>query len=244
MPNPNSLANLLPPWKAGDIPNPAGRPKNLGSTVREMLTQLGKINPDGTAAYDQDELHRIAADKRAAIPKRLAAKRLLMAMETGDLADFAGLLRGENRLEDLRAMGIDTGVIKRIKQKTRKLPKGEELVEREIELHDRSGTDFDRVINHTDGSPTQTINHSGAVGLPIPVIVIEMAHPMADMLADGNHPGAPKPVISTMVNTLSVDAPAIPDTAIPDTEHTEQPAPLPASPPPTDPTPPASPQDG
>jgi len=79
-------------------------------------------------------------------------------MESGDLADFAPLLRGECSIEDLRAKGINTKVIKKSKQRTRRVPttdgQREEIIDREIELHDRGGVDFDRVIEHTDGKAT------------------------------------------------------------------------------------------
>lgn len=36
--NPNSLANLKPPWKPGEgSPNPGGRPKSLSSAYKKML---------------------------------------------------------------------------------------------------------------------------------------------------------------------------------------------------------------
>jgi hypothetical protein len=39
----------------------------------------------------------------------------------------------------------------------------EEVIDREIELHDRAGTDFDRIIDHTDGKATQRTEISGGI---------------------------------------------------------------------------------
>lgn len=104
----------------------------------------------------------IASDEAASFTKRASAQRAIRLLETGDIADFAGLLRGENNLEDLRGMGINTEVVKRFKQKTRVIEgkdgkKVEEVVDREIELYDRAGDDFDRICDRTHGRPKQSI---------------------------------------------------------------------------------------
>lgn len=152
--NPNSLANLKPA-KPGEVRNPQGR-KTAGASIREWVNSFAEA--DLTLA----QLRKIAKSPKEGWTRRAAAERIIRTMEAGDLADFAGFLKGENNLEDLRAMGINTEVVKKLKQKTRKVPVAggekddvEEIIEREIELHDRSGEDFDRVINHTDGNPTQ-----------------------------------------------------------------------------------------
>lgn len=109
------------------------------------------------------EVRLMARNKKSPLYKRIACERILRSIEAGDLADFAGLLKGENNLEDLRGMGINTEVIKKLKQKTRRVPTGngdetEELIEREIELHDRAGSDFDRIIDRTLGKPAQSVD--------------------------------------------------------------------------------------
>jgi hypothetical protein len=144
-------------FPAGVSGNPKGRP-TAGASIREWLNVLA-----ADEAMTEPELRRLARDKAAPWPKRAAAERALKTLESGDLADFAGLLRGENNLEDLRGMGIDTAVVKRFKQKTRRVPTGkdgesEEVIEREIELHDRAGADFDRVCDRTEGKPTQRVD--------------------------------------------------------------------------------------
>ncbi|MBA2704912.1 MAG: hypothetical protein H0U60_13805 [Blastocatellia bacterium] len=46
--NPNSLANLKPPWKAGDpSPNPSGKPKLLGDSYKEWLATVNDKDPQG-----------------------------------------------------------------------------------------------------------------------------------------------------------------------------------------------------
>lgn len=141
----------FPPGQSG---NPAGRP-TAGASVREWLNVLADKD------LSEDEIRAIARDKKASWTKRTAAERMLRTLEAGDIADFAGLLSGENRLEDLRGMGINTEVVKKFKQKTRKVSVGngetEEVIEREIELHDRAGDDFDRICDRTEGRPKQEI---------------------------------------------------------------------------------------
>lgn len=159
---------VVPPvesrWKPGQSGNPGGRP-SAGSTIREHINDLA------TSALDEPSIRAIAKDIKAPWPKRAAANRILRTMEAGDLADFAGLLSGENKLEDLRAMGINTEVVKKFKQKTRVVPSGnnkiEEVIEREIELFDRAGDDFDRIIDRTAGKPTQAVEVSGPDKGPI-----------------------------------------------------------------------------
>lgn len=109
----------------------------------------------------EDDLRAIVLDDSQPWAKRAAAGRMIRAVEFGDLADFAALLRGETTLEELKASGVNTEVVKRFRRRARRVRrKGggfDELVYISIELYDRSGADFDRVIHHTDGTPTQCV---------------------------------------------------------------------------------------
>ena len=158
-----AMANLIPA-KPGEVRNPAGR-TSAGAVALEWCNMFAER---GTK---EKELREIAADKEEPPAKRAAAIRMVRWLENGDLSDFAGLLRGENSLEDLRAMGINTEVVKKFKQKTRRVPAGnnavDEVIEREIELHDRSGSDFDRILDRTVGHPKQAMEISGRDGGPI-----------------------------------------------------------------------------
>jgi len=152
-------------FKPGQSGNPAGR-KTAGASLQEWLNRLAE--QDLTEAA----LRRIARDEKLGWTKRAAAERILRLLEAGDLADFAGLLSGEHKLEDLRGLGINTEVVKKFKQKTRKQVTGvgeerqvEEIIEREIELHDRAGADFDRICDRTEGRPRQSVTHDGDLGL-------------------------------------------------------------------------------
>ena len=86
-------------------------------------------------------------------------------LESGDLADLQPVLRGEKTLEQLRAEGVNTEVIKKFKVRSRVIKVGdgqtEQQIERELELHDLSGSDFDRIVNTTDGFPTKKLQLSG-----------------------------------------------------------------------------------
>lgn len=154
---PAQIANLRPPWSSGVSGNPEGR-KTMGAYLREELNSLATDE-----GLSEDKLRRIAKDKEAHPRKRAAAVRALRMIELPDMADFAGLVRGENNLEELRAMGVNTELIKKFEQTTRASPTGkgdgevEEIIQRKIELYDRSGEDFDRCTNQTAGNPTQPI---------------------------------------------------------------------------------------
>ena len=151
--SPQSLANLRPAVK-GEARNPAGR-KTLGAFLSECLNQL---------AMDTDireiELRKIAKNKLAEKNMRAAAQYYLMLLERPDIADYESVLDGQKSLAELRADGIDTALVKKMKQKTRSIPNPEggetTEVEREIELHDRSLDAFNVVLNRTDGRPHET----------------------------------------------------------------------------------------
>lgn len=164
---------LKPAWKKGQSGNPKGR-ATAGATIREHLNAMVE------RGMTEKQVRKIARDPKQQVGRRMAAERLLRTIEFGDIADFAGLLRGENSMEDLRAMGINTEVVKKFKQKTRKELVGqgedakvEEVIEREIELHDRAGADFDRVVDHTDGRPTQRAKIEGDINLTHKRIILE-----------------------------------------------------------------------
>jgi len=64
--------------------------------------------------------------------------------------------------------------VRRLKQKTRKVPIAgkdgvvEEIIEREIELYDRGGADFDRILDRTEGKPKQSVDMNANVLLGTP----------------------------------------------------------------------------
>ncbi len=164
MANPNPEPhpeNLKPPWKQGDVPNPKGRP-SAGINAQEWLNALQDT--------PEDELRRIASNKQESPIKRGAANRLLLFIERTDLADFEEVLDGAQSLKQVRESGINTEVLKKVKVKTRTIPgRNNEAdtieVEREIELHNRSGEEFDRICDRTDGKPNQRMTHDGDIGL-------------------------------------------------------------------------------
>lgn len=158
--NPKSLANLKP-IKPGEARNPKGR-KSAGANIKEQINSLA--NRGLTAA----ELKRIARNPKNAWTRRAAAERILRTLEAPDLADFQDAVDGVSDLRSLRKDGLNTEVVKRMRCKTRTIPgrNGDEPtveVEREIELHDRAGDDFDRIVEQTDGKPSQPIQHGGTI---------------------------------------------------------------------------------
>lgn len=169
-PGASPISGRVPPpehrFKPGQSGNPQGR-TTAGATVREHINQFAE------AGLKETELRKIGRDKDATWAKRTAAERMLRTMEAGDLSDFDDFINGEKSLVDLRAAGINTEVVKKIKQRSRKVPAGEgeteEIIEREVELHDRAGVDFDRIIDHTAGKPVQAVEMSGPNKGPIEI---------------------------------------------------------------------------
>lgn len=155
-------------FKPGESGNIAGRPPNAGSSVLEWVNKLA------AADLGEDDLRRVARDRAAPWRKRTAALRMLRTMECGDIADFQPLLNGRMDLVELRDSGVNTELVKKFKVKTHTEMIDEEeveIVERELELHDRSGDDFDRILDRTNGRARQTVEVEGAGGVPLALTV-------------------------------------------------------------------------
>ncbi len=164
-----SLANLIPA-KPGEIRNPAGR-KTAGASVKEWMNVYAEKD------LSEQDLRKIAKDKGKGWSERAAAERMIRALEQPDLADFEPLLDGQMSLREIRAQGHDTATIKKVKCKKRSIPQKEgespiEEVEREIELHDRAGSELDRIMDRTEGKPTQEI--AGKEGAPLMVQIVKI----------------------------------------------------------------------
>ena len=162
--NPKSLANLRP-WAPGVSGNPAGRMTG-GATVAEWVNVL--------IDTPEDALRRLARDKAASPAKRGAAVRILRMIEDGDLADFVELAEGTATIADLRKRGVPTHLVKKLKVRQRMLqdPDGNPVTEttREIELHDRSGDDFDRILDRTVGRPRQAVQVEHAMPMAVEIV--------------------------------------------------------------------------
>jgi hypothetical protein len=141
----------LRPAKKGETRNPNGRPA-AGTTVREFINSLA------FSKLTEKQLRRVAKDKKMPWAKRTAANRMLRTLEAPDMADFEKILNGEETLSQARDKGLNTDAIKRIR------PTKEGI---EIELHDRSGSDFDRILDRTIGKPMQEISMTGKDGGPL-----------------------------------------------------------------------------
>lgn len=152
-----SRKDQFPPGVSG---NPNGR-KTAGASLCEWLNSFAEQE------LTEADLRVIARDVKAPWTKRAAAERVLRTMEAGDVADMGPLLDGSMSPEQLREAGINTAVIKKIKTKTRTLYRGNEAegveVEREVELHDRAGVDFDRIADRTAGKPINRVDVAGEV---------------------------------------------------------------------------------
>ncbi len=82
MPSANSLANLRPPWQAGQSGNRAGRP-NTGGSLIEYIHELGSESEPGVAKYPLEELEAIGADQRCSHTKAMAAQLIMLARTPG-----------------------------------------------------------------------------------------------------------------------------------------------------------------
>lgn len=163
---PSPVNGVVPPvehrWKPGQSGNPDGRP-SAGMTIKEWINKMGA--EDLTEA----ELRKVARSKSAPWTKRAAANRILRTLETPDMADFQDACDGVADLKSLRDAGLNTEVVKKMKVKTRTIGggHGEEPVvevERELELHDRAGEDFDRIMDRTEGKAKQVSEITGKDG--------------------------------------------------------------------------------
>lgn len=162
--SPSSLANLNP-IKPGEIRNPLGR-KTLGASIKECLNSFAEKD------LTLDELKKIAKDSAKGWTHRQAALRMIRSLENPDIADFEPLLDGQMGIRELRAQGVDTTSIKKVKHKTRTIQQGEgnepiQEVEREIELYDRGLEEARTVMDYTEGRPA-----SGALPSEAPQTIV------------------------------------------------------------------------
>lgn len=109
----------------------------------------------------ETELRKIARDPAEKWSKRSAAERMIRTLEAGNIADFAPYLDGDKTIGDLQQAGVNVEVVKRAKTREKVYTDRdgtiEKTYEREIELHDRAGADFDRICDRTDGKPSQSV---------------------------------------------------------------------------------------
>lgn len=147
-PAPQPHPENLKPFPPGVSGNPEGR-KTAGATIREHINSLAE------KGLTEAELLAVARDKNEPWTRRAAAERILKTLEVGDLADFQPLMHGMT-LQQLRDQGVNTETLKKYRL-------GKDGVS--FELHDRAGTDFDRVVEQTAGKPEQAVRHSGAVNM-------------------------------------------------------------------------------
>lgn len=143
------LTGCAPPkeyqWKPGQSGNPSGA-RSAGWSIIEWFNQLEET--------PEDELEKIARDKRGKPNKRAAAIRWLdLLAASGEISDFEDYCNGTLSLKELKDAGIPTRLLKKVKAKMRKIPgtDGQTEAEREIELHDKAGQIVDQIIDRTVG---------------------------------------------------------------------------------------------
>lgn len=166
MPEEQGKSRRKPPpeahrFKPGQSGNPAGR-KTLGATVKEWLNSL-RLASDA-------KLKRIADSARYPSAKRAAAEQILH-MRMARMAAYERLVNGTATLEDLERDGIDTSLVKKVKERQELDARGNVVaVTREIELHNVAGEAFDRVCQTTDGRPAQAVHMTGDVPQAVAIL--------------------------------------------------------------------------
>ena len=134
-------------FKPGQSGNPAGRP-SAGASIRDWLNIM--------CEWTAKDLRVIAQDENEPAAKRAAAVRMLLSCEMNDLAAFSPFLEGKKTLAELAEDGVDTS-----KVKSARVTPGPHGNSYTIELHDRSGSEADRIMDRTEGKPKQAVDIGG-----------------------------------------------------------------------------------
>ena len=132
----------LKPAQPGEVRNPEGR-KTAGAYIKEH------VNSMACRKLTKKQLRKIIADEDEDWTRVAAAEQALRSMESPDIADFQEVVRGTKTPDDLRKAGIDTAAIK-------KYTIGKKGIS--VELHNRAGESFDRVVEKTDGKDPQAVD--------------------------------------------------------------------------------------
>lgn len=153
-PSEKELANLKP-YPPGVSGNPAGRP-SAGLSQREWFNTFAN-----KANLTDAKLKRIIADEQAHPFKRAAAEQVLH-QRMARMAHYERLVNGTATLQELEADGVDTSLVKKVKERRELDARGNVVaVTREVELHNVAGESFDRIANWTASKPTQSIEVTG-----------------------------------------------------------------------------------
>jgi hypothetical protein len=156
--------------------NAGGGRKSIGASVREWLSAL-----DGEP---RDVLERIARSRVEPASRVMAAQALLRAIDRADPEEFEDVIGGKRTLKELRAAGVPTRGIKRMK-----LNAAGGL---DIELRSDERDDAAFIVDHTDGKAIQRIATDSppmlAVQISVPGLSVGELMPPADVpkLADGS----------------------------------------------------------
>ena len=169
--------------------NPAGRPPG-GLVVEEWLNLLLH-----DAEMDRDALWRLAENAKTPTAKAIAANQALLARFPADLSDFEPFIDGARTLKQLKSDGVSTYGVKSCEVKRKRLVAGAgdaaqewEIEHRKIELHDRSGPAFDRVMDRTVGRSRENKDVNVKIEHITPTPIIHLPAGFASMPLPGQVP--------------------------------------------------------
>lgn len=144
----------LYPVQKGEKRNAPGR-RTFGTYVKEHINSMACQLDNGNLTWADIATKAKTGEGN----ERIAAVQLMQMVERADMADYEPAINGEKTLKEIREDGINTALIKRVRQRriTTTDEKGNQVVEitRDLELHDRAGEAFTRLLDQTDGKPGQ-----------------------------------------------------------------------------------------
>ena len=169
-PPPGAIVNARGGWV---LPRQKGHkvPKKSGTAYLEATDVIRHRMKVGSMTFEDVQK---ASREHPDFAFRAAALDWLQATERADLADFDGAFSGDKSLSDLRAEGVNTSLVKKIKiKKSTKTGLGGDVTEEvsgEIELHNRRTEALERILDRSIGKPTTVADIHVQTDVSVPTL--------------------------------------------------------------------------